>query len=166
MFSNQIHDLVGEVLNEARTRNLMITAAESCTGGLVMGALTDIPGSSDVVDRGFVTYTNAAKQQMLNVSAQTLDRFGAVSAATAKEMAYGALTNSMADIAVSTTGIAGPGGGSIDKPVGLVWFGICVQGHAPEAFSKTFDDTGRQDIRNKAIRCAINALKQNIMRSF
>ena len=164
MLSEQILNLASECLTEARKRNTLIATAESCTGGLVSGALTAIPGSSDIIDRGFVTYTNAAKQQMLGVTSASLEKFGAVSESVAKEMAYGAVSNSMADIAVSITGIAGPGGGSDTKPVGLVWFGICQLGQPPEAFSKTFDDTGRDNVRQKAVRCALNALVKNITR--
>jgi nicotinamide-nucleotide amidase len=110
------------VLDLFRARGLKIATAESCTGGLVAGALTEIAGSSDVVDRGFVTYSNEAKQAMLGVPAATLKRYGAVSAETAAAMAKGALKHSLADIAVAVTGVAGPGGGSKQKPVGLVYF--------------------------------------------
>ena len=106
----------------------MVATAESCTGGLVAGALTDIAGSSAVVDRGFVTYTNEAKQQMLGVPPTTLEKFGAVSRETAEAMAHGALGHAQADLAVSITGIAGPGGGSPEKPVGLVHFAAASRG--------------------------------------
>ena len=112
----------------SRARGLKIATAESCTGGLVAAALTDIAGSSDVVDRGFVTYSNEAKQAMLGVPAATLKRHGAVSAETAAAMAAGALKNSQADLAVAITGIAGPGGGSKEKPVGLVYFAAASRG--------------------------------------
>src|SRR3954467_98904 len=106
------------LLDLCKSKKLMVATAESCTGGLVAGALTEIAGSSAVVDRGFVTYTNEAKHQMLGVSRATLDEFGAVSRETAEAMARGALGHADADIVVSITGIAGPGGGSAGKPVG------------------------------------------------
>lgn len=150
--------LAAEVLNKARAKGFRIATAESCTGGLIAGALTDIAGSSDVVDRGFVTYSNEAKQQMLSVQLETLDRFGAVSEATAKEMAYGALANSLADITVSVTGVAGPGGGSADKPVGLVWFGLAEHGLPPVAEQMLFGDIGRAQVREKTVTHALSML--------
>lgn len=151
-------ELAAAVLNKAREKGFRIATAESCTGGLIVGALTDIAGSSDVVDRGFVTYSNEAKQQMLSVQVGTLDRFGAVSEATAKEMAYGALANSLADITVSVTGVAGPGGGSADKPVGLVWFGLAEQGLPPVSEQVLFGDIGRAQVREKTVAHALSML--------
>jgi nicotinamide-nucleotide amidase len=116
------------LLAELRARRFQIATAESCTGGLIAAALTHVPGSSDVVDRGFVTYSNAAKTEMLGVPAGLIDAHGAVSQPVAAAMAEGAVTRSSATIAVSVTGIAGPGGGSADKPVGLVWFGCARRG--------------------------------------
>jgi nicotinamide-nucleotide amidase len=113
--------LAEEVLQRARAKGVLIATAESCTGGMVAAALTDVPGSSDVVDRGFVTYSNAAKMAMLGVAKETLQRYGAVSEEVAREMAQGALNHSDAQIAVSITGIAGPGG-SEHKPEGRVCF--------------------------------------------
>ncbi len=110
-----------------RARGWMVVTAESCTGGLIAGALTEIAGSSDVLDRGFVTYSNAAKTEMLGVPAEMIAAHGAVSEQVARAMAEGALARSHAQIAIAVTGIAGPGGGSADKPVGLVWFG-CADG--------------------------------------
>ncbi len=162
MFSDDIQTLADCLLEAARQRSLTITAAESCTGGLVMGALTAIPGSSDVVDRGFVTYTNEAKQQMLGVSIESLERFGAVSEAVAKEMSYGALANSMADISVAITGIAGPGGGSDEKPVGTVWFAIAQLGEAPHAESRDFGNIGRDEVRSEAVKIALSLLLETI----
>jgi nicotinamide-nucleotide amidase len=121
-----------------RARGQMIATAESCTGGLIATALTHVPGSSDVVDRGFVTYSNAAKTEMLDVSASLIERVGAVSEDVARAMAEGALRHSRADITVSVTGIAGPGGGSADKPVGLVWFGLARRGAATVTLRRVF----------------------------
>ena len=111
MFSKQIKDLATEILELCRKNKLKVVTAESLTGGLIIGALTEIPGSSDVVDRGFITYTNLAKQQSLKVKPETLNNFGAVSEQTAKEMVFGALTKSEASVAISITGIAGPDSG-------------------------------------------------------
>lgn len=150
--------LAETVLSAARSKGLKIATAESCTGGLIAGALTGIPGSSDVVDRGFVTYSNEAKQQMLEVSAVTLDKFGAVSSATAKEMAYGALINSLADITISVTGVAGPGGGTAEKPVGTVWFGLTTQGAVPVAECVQFGDVDRNSVRTGSVHHALYML--------
>ena len=155
---DDIQRLAERLLENARARGFKLATAESCTGGLIAGALTDIAGSSNVVDRGFVTYSNEAKQQMLGVSFATIEKFGAVSEPTAKEMAYGALANSLADITVSVTGIAGPGGGSDDKPVGLVWFGIAEQGMPPRAEKMLFGDIGRSAVRQKTIEHALNMM--------
>lgn len=142
----------------------MAATAESCTGGMIAAALTDIAGSSAVVDRGFVTYSNAAKMDMLGVQPSTLQRYGAVSEQTAREMATGALANSRASIALAVTGIAGPGGGSEDKPVGLVWFGIAVKGQPPQSEKREFGDIGRARIRSATVQTALelglNALTQ------
>jgi len=143
------------VLNLSRARGLHVATAESCTGGLVAAALTEIPGSSDVVDRGFVTYSDDAKRAMLGVPAATLKRYGAVSAQTAKAMAAGALKNSRADIAVSITGIAGPGGGSKQKPVGLVHFAAASRAGGRIARKRLYGDIGRGRVR---LRSVIEAL--------
>ena len=161
MFDKDINILASSLLEAARQRGLMIAAAESCTGGLVAGALTNVAGSSDVVDRGFVTYTNEAKQQVLGVSVKSLDQWGAVSEAVAKEMAYGALANSMADIAVSTTGIAGPGGGSEEKPVGTVWFAVAHIGEPPSAIRRQFDGD-REEVRQQAVSVALSLMLEAI----
>ena len=124
-------------------------------GGLIAAALTDIPGSSSVVDRGFVTYSNAAKIEMIGVSKDTLDRHGAVSRETALEMAAGALARSRAGIALAVTGIAGPDGGSPEKPVGLVWFGLAVSGQPPQAEKRLFENRGRDFIRRESVRVAL-----------
>jgi nicotinamide-nucleotide amidase len=115
------------VLDVCRELGWKIATAESCTGGLIAGALTAIAGSSDVVDRGFVTYSNEAKVEMLGVEPALIEAVGAVSEEVARAMAQGALENSHADVAVAVTGVAGPGGGSAEKPVGLVWFGLATR---------------------------------------
>ncbi|MEP3113975.1 CinA family protein [Nisaea sp.] len=121
-FDETTRTLATSVLEHCRALGWKAATAESCTGGLIAGALTEIAGSSDVVDRGFVTYSNEAKMQMLGVPTETLAAHGAVSEQTARAMALGALANSDATVAVAVTGVAGPGGGSIEKPVGLVHF--------------------------------------------
>ncbi len=140
-------------------KELKIATAESCTGGLVAGSLTEVPGSSAVVDRGFVTYSNAAKQQMLGVSADILRDHGAVSRQTAEAMARGALGNADADIVVSITGIAGPGGGSTDKPVGLVHFAVASRSGALKAVEMSYGDIGRAEVRAKSVLQALAMLK-------
>jgi nicotinamide-nucleotide amidase len=143
-------------------RKLTIATAESCTGGLVAGALTEVPGSSAVLDRGFVTYSNDAKQQMLGVPAETLRDYGAVSRQTAEAMAQGALTRAKVDLAVSITGIAGPGGGSADKPVGLVHFAAVTRDgttmHAGKIFRGENGDLSRAEIRHKSVLQALDML--------
>ncbi len=118
------------LLAACRAKQVMLATAESCTGGLIAATLTAIAGSSDVVDRGFVTYSNDAKTKMLGIPAETIAAAGAVSQTVAGLMAAGALDRSRAGIAVAVTGVAGPGGGSAEKPVGLVWFGLAVHGYA------------------------------------
>jgi nicotinamide-nucleotide amidase len=140
-------------------KKLKIATAESCTGGLVAGALTEVPGSSVVVDRGFVTYSNAAKQQMLGVSADTLRDHGAVSRQTAEAMVRGALGKADADLVVAITGIAGPGGGSADKPVGLVHFAAGSRSGALNAVEMCYGDIGRAEVRHKSVLQALAMLK-------
>ncbi len=156
-------DLASRVLSIARKKGLKIATAESCTGGMIAAALTDIAGSSDVFDRGFVTYSNDAKIEMLGVSPDTLDMHGAVSSQTAKEMATGAITSSNADISVSVTGIAGPGGGSEQKPVGLVWFGIAdaTGCHTEEM---RFGELSRAEIRHGTMARALTMLLERLER--
>lgn len=136
-----------EVLSLARARGVMIATAESCTGGLIIAALTDVAGSSDVVDRGYITYSNAAKQEMLGVRSATLEACGAVSEQVAAEMAEGALAHSSkAGLAVSVTGIAGPGG-SEHKPEGRVCFGLAMRGRATRVETVEFGAPGRAAVR-------------------
>ena len=153
------------VLEACRRRGMILATAESCTGGLIAAALTDIAGSSDVVDRGFVTYSNEAKQAMVGVPADLIGAHGAVSEEVALAMATGAIEHSRADIAVAVTGVAGPGGGSAAKPVGLVWFGLAVRGKPAAAERRLFADHGRASIRlaavNRALDMVLNALAQD-----
>ena len=139
---------------------LTIAIAESCTGGLVAGALTEVPGSSAVVDRGFVTYSNKAKQQVLGVPAKTLRDFGAVSRQTAEAMARGALTKSGVDLVVAITGSAGPGGGSKDKPVGLVHFAAAARDGTSMHTAMRYGDIGRAEVRHKSVLRALNMLQE------
>jgi nicotinamide-nucleotide amidase len=148
------------VLDLCRARGWKVATAESCTGGLVAGALTEIAGSSDVMDHGFVTYSNAAKQRMLGVPAETLRAHGAVSRQTAEAMARGALGKGGADIVVAITGIAGPGGGSADKPVGLVHFVAASRKGALTHAEMRFGDIGRSEVRAKSVLQALTMLRQ------
>ena len=148
-----------QVLELCRAQGLRVATAESCTGGLVAAALTEIAGSSDVVDRGFVTYSNEAKTELLGVPRSTLKRYGAVSAQTAKTMAAGALKNSHADIAVSITGIAGPGGGTKQKPVGLVHFAAARRGGRSIARKKLFGAVGRSRVRQLSVLQVLEMLE-------
>ena len=153
--------LAAEVLEAARARGVLIATAESCTGGLIAAALTEVPGSSDVVDRGFVTYSNAAKRQMLGVNPATLDSFGAVSEEVAAQMASGALAHSDANLAVAVTGIAGPGG-SDHKPEGRVCFGVAIVSGVtgPEVVTETveFGAIGRHRVRAATVDHALRLL--------
>lgn len=157
MFSRGLQDKAENLLEAYRRRGWMLAAAESCTGGLVLGCLTEIAGSSDVVERGFVTYTNAAKREVLGVPGDLIDEVGAVSAEVARAMAEGALARSKADAAVSVTGVAGPGGGSVQKPVGLVFFG-CVRHGAPAWSVERRFDGGRSRIRLASVDAALDLL--------
>jgi nicotinamide-nucleotide amidase len=148
------------VLDLCRARGLKVATAESCTGGLVAGALTEIAGSSDVVDRGFVTYSNEAKQQVLGVPTETLRTHGAVSRQTAEAMARGALGQGGADVVVAITGIAGPGGGSADKPVGLVHFAAASRSGALTYAEMRYGDIGRSEVRHKSVLQALAMLKE------
>ena len=146
-------------------RKLTIATAESCTGGLVAGALTDVAGSSAVLDRGFITYSNKAKQQMLGVPAETLRDYGAVSRQTAEAMARGALAKSGVDLVVAITGIAGPGGASEGKPVGLVHFAAATRDGTSMHAAMRYGDIGRPEVREKSVMQALammQSLAENI----
>jgi nicotinamide-nucleotide amidase len=157
--SEDLRRAASRVLERCRTRGLTVATAESCTGGLVAGALTEIAGSSDVVDRGFVTYSDAAKQAMLGVPAAILKRHGAVSRETAEAMARGALVHAPVDLAVGITGIAGPGGGSADKPVGLVHFAAAARDGRLIHSEKRFGDIGRAEVRLRSVAEALAMLE-------
>lgn len=153
--------LAARVLDANRAAGRRIAVAESCTGGLVAAALTENAGASDVFDRGFVTYSNEAKQELLGVGEDIIATFGAVSIATAWAMARGALERSGADVAVSITGIAGPGGGTAKKPVGTVVFARATRDADPDkvvADVREFGDPGRQEIRRQATMVALGLL--------
>jgi nicotinamide-nucleotide amidase len=152
--------LARSLLDLCRMRKLTIATAESCTGGLVAGALTDIPGSSDVVDRGFVTYSNEAKRAMLGVEASTLATFGAVSKETATQMAVGALERADVDLAVATTGIAGPGGAVPGKPVGLVHFAAAARDGRIIHREVRFGAIGRIAVRQRSVVEALRMLME------
>ncbi|HBO18781.1 MAG TPA: hypothetical protein DD612_03935 [Methylophilaceae bacterium] len=150
-----IQDTCAQLGSALIKRNLRIALAESCTGGLVCQQLTNIPGSSAWFDRGFITYSNESKMELLKVNQTTLSEFGAVSKEIASEMALGALNASHADIALSITGIAGPSGGSIDKPVGTVFFAIAYQNKVVFNASKIFSGS-RKNIRESSCLFALN----------
>ena len=146
------------LLDLCRARGFKIATAESCTGGLVAALLTEIAGSSDVVERGLVTYSNEAKRELLGVAAETLAAHGAVSEATAREMAAGALRTSHADLAVAITGVAGPGGGSAEKPVGLVHFACAGPGDRLVAIERRYGEIGRGAVRLASVVQALEML--------
>jgi nicotinamide-nucleotide amidase len=165
MFADDIRIAAERVLTACRAHGLMIATAESCTGGLVAGALTAIAGSSDVVERGFVTYSNAAKEMMLGVPRSTLEQYGAVSRQTAEAMARGALGHSPATLAVAVTGVAGPGGGSVDKPVGLVHFAAAARDGRFIHREKRYGDIGRDAVRLQSVSEALGMLEELAERS-
>ena len=151
-------DLAGKLVREFSQRGWMVATAESCTGGMIAAAITDIAGSSAVLDRGFVTYSNEAKQEMIGVSAATLDAHGAVSKQTAIEMAEGALQRSRASYAVSVTGIAGPDGGSAEKPVGLVHMAMARKVGATEHRELRLHGLDRAAVRQATVTEALTIL--------
>jgi nicotinamide-nucleotide amidase len=162
MYSDELIERARHLLSCARAASLRLATAESCTGGLIAGLLTEIPGSSDVVDRGFVTYTNQAKTEMIGVPADTIARVGAVSGDTAIAMAQGAVANSSADIAVAVTGIAGPGGGSAEKPVGLVHLAVHRRGGQTEHREMRYGDLGRSAVRLATVSTAVDMLQEAV----
>jgi nicotinamide-nucleotide amidase len=143
-------ELVQQLTDKLQAKGLMIATAESCTGGLVAGLLTELPGSSAWFERGFVTYSNLAKQEMLAVEAELINAHGAVSKEVAQAMALGALSHSSADLSLAVTGIAGPGGGSLEKPVGTVWFAWAKANSPVQSLICHFPDVSRQVFRQLA----------------
>ncbi|MDR6102268.1 nicotinamide-nucleotide amidase [Agrobacterium larrymoorei] len=156
IFPADIEDRARQIIASFSGEKHMVSTAESCTGGLIAGALTEISGSSAVVDRGFVTYTNEAKMEMLGVSRATLTAFGAVSKETALQMVHGALFRSRAHIAVAVTGIAGPGGGSAAKPVGLVHLATKSRDGRLLHREMRYGDIGRDQVRLATVRTALD----------
>ena len=159
MFSAVLLAQAEKLLADARAQGLKIVTAESCTGGLIAGLLTEIAGSSDVFERGFVTYSNDAKRELLGVPAALIAQHGAVSAEVAGAMALGALAHARADLAVAVTGIAGPGGGTPDKPVGLVQF-AAARGDQITSRECRFGDIGRSNVRLKSVVTALQMLQE------
>ena len=151
------HASAQNLLERARRQGAIVATAESCTGGLISGAITEIPGSSDIFDRGFVTYSNEAKMMMLGVPVELIQQHGAVSEDVALAMAQGALERSAANLAVSVTGIAGPGG-SEHKPEGRVCFGLAATGKEPTAETIEFGAIGREKVRERTVEHALKLL--------
>lgn len=151
MLDDDIVDAAKKLLDICRRKELTIATAESCTAGLVAGTLSEVPGVSSMLERGFITYSNQAKQEMLGVPAATLDAHGAVSRETAEAMAKGALAHAPVDLAISVTGVAGPDGGSADKPVGLVHFGGASRSGQLVHVEKRFGNPGRAEVRKRSV---------------
>jgi nicotinamide-nucleotide amidase len=162
IFDDEITKLSTDVLENCRRKGWQLATAESCTGGLIGGALTDIAGSSDVFDRGFITYTNIAKNRVIGVKTDILREFGAVSEEVAREMALGALNTASVDIAVAVTGIAGPGGGSVGKPVGRVHLAVATKQGVVEHRKMDYGDPGRSEVRLATMKTALEMLNQAV----
>ena len=160
MFDEEITAAVNRLLERCRAKTLTVATAESCTGGLVAAAISEISGSSSVLDRGFVTYSNEAKQQMLGVTPATIDVYGAVSTECAEEMAKGALAHAQVDLAVSITGIAGPTGATPGKPIGLVYFCAASRSGRIIAHDRKFGDIGRTQVRRASVLQALAMLQE------
>ncbi len=159
MFPDDLVENARVLIGLCRAQGVVLATAESCTGGLLAGLLTEISGSADVLDRGFVTYSNAAKAELLGVPDTVLDRHGAVSPETARAMAAGTLSRSRAGLALSITGVAGPTGGTPLKPVGLVHFGLARTGKPTITMERRFGDIGRRRVREEALRQALTMLE-------
>lgn len=155
LFPADLYAAAEALLADLQRRALLITTAESCTGGLLVGLLTEVRGASGMVERGLVTYSNAAKTELLGVSPELIARHGAVSEEVARAMADGALAKTPAHIAVSVTGIAGPDGGSAAKPVGLVYIGVAAKGEETRVKEFRFGDIGRREVRLASVREAL-----------
>ncbi|MEQ9638844.1 MAG: CinA family protein [Alphaproteobacteria bacterium] len=159
MIDQNLQDLAGALLDQVKAAGKMVATAESCTGGLIAGTLTEVAGSSAVVERGFVTYSNEAKNELLGVPEPMLAEHGAVSEPVARAMAEGALQRSRADLAVAVTGVAGPGGGSDDKPVGLVHLAVAATGQPTAHRKMLYGDIGRTGIRRATVVTALEMLR-------
>jgi nicotinamide-nucleotide amidase len=159
----ELYRLAERVGHALKQKGAMLASAESCTGGWIGEAVTAVPGSSEWFERGFITYTNAAKQEMLGVRQATLDAHGAVSEATVLEMASGALAHSRATIAVSVSGVAGPSGGTATKPVGMVCIGWCVRGSPPFAVTRQFSGD-RESVRRQSVVVALEGVLKAVKR--
>ena len=159
--SDALTQAAADLLVAYRRGGLRLVTAESCTGGLIAACLTEVPGSSDVIERGFVTYSNDAKAELLDVPRELLARHGAVSAHVARAMALGALAHSRADFAVSVTGVAGPGGGTPAKPVGLVYLAVCRRGGEPVVERHSFAGD-RQAVRRASVEAAFLLLRSQV----
>ncbi len=157
-----LRDRAAALLDAYRQKGLMIATAESCTGGLVAALLTEISGSSAVMERGFVTYSNDAKTELVGVPADLIAAHGAVSEPVARAMAEGALAHSRADVAVGITGVAGPTGGTATKPVGLVHFGLARKGAPTTHLERRYGDLGRENVRRRAVEDALSLLERAI----
>lgn len=162
MFGNELYENAEELIHALKARGLMIATAESCTGGLIAALLTEIAGSSSAVDRGFVTYSNEAKHESIGVPQELIETHGAVSEPVARAMAEGALAHSRADIAVSVTGIAGPGGGTAAKPVGLVHAGLARRGMATMHRRLEFGDIGRSNVRLATVAAVLGLVRDSL----
>jgi nicotinamide-nucleotide amidase len=160
MFDDEITAAVNRLLGRCKAKTLTVATAESCTGGLVAAAISEISGSSAVLDRGFVTYSNEAKQQMLGVTPSTIDVYGAVSTECAEEMAKGALAHAQVDLAVSITGIAGPTGATPGKPIGLVYFCAASRSGRMIAHDRKYGDVGRDKVRRASVLQALAMLQE------
>ena len=157
-----LQERAGALIRAYAERGLKVATAESCTGGLVAALLTEIPGSSAVVERGFVTYSNEAKTDLVGVPADLIAAHGAVSEAVARAMAEGAVARSRADVAVAITGIAGPGGATATKPVGLVHFGLARTGAPTRHLERRYGDLGRSEVRRRAVEDALALLESSL----
>ena len=160
MFSEALKAEASTLLDALSSRGLKFAAAESCTGGLILALLTEIPGSSDVVECGFVTYSNEAKTQMIGVDARLIAVHGAISREVVLAMATGAIAHSLAEVSVAVTGVAGPGGGSDTKPVGLVHVAAARKGASPIHIECRFGDVGRAEIRLRSVEAALKLVHQ------
>ncbi len=162
MFPKDLIEQASALLQSCREAGVTVATAESCTGGLIAGCLTEIAGSSDVVDRGFVTYSNEAKNVMLDVPMRLIESHGAVSESVARTMAEGALAHSFAVLSVAVTGVAGPGGGTAEKPIGLVHLACAKRGGETRHREERYGDLGRSAIREATIRTAMEMLMEQL----